>query len=140
MKLIQNFIKEFQEFAIRGNVIDMAIGVVIGTGFGKITSSFVADVIMPVVGLLIGGIDFTHFSITLKEPIGNLPPVTIRYGIFVNTVVDFMIVAFAMFIVVKIMNSWKKKEEAKPEEIAILNREEQLLTEIRDLLRTKHAA
>jgi len=140
MKLIQNFIREFQEFAIRGNVIDLAVGVVVGTGFGKITGSLVNDIIMPIVGLLIGGIDFTHFSVTLKEPIGNLPPVTIRYGIFINTMIDFTIAAFAMFVVIKIMNNWKRKEEAKPEEVAILSREEQLLTEIRDVLRAKNPA
>jgi large conductance mechanosensitive channel len=98
--------KEFKAFAMRGNVVDMAVGIIIGAAFGKIVSSFVNDVIMPPIGLLLGGVDFSNLMITLKEG------VFIKYGVFINTVLDFIIVAFAIFMVVKGMNKMKKKEEA----------------------------
>ncbi len=128
-------LKEFKEFAVKGNVVDMAVGIIIGAAFGKIVSSFVADVIMPPIGLLLGGVDFTNLAITLKAAAGNAPAVVLGYGKFIQSVVDFTIVAFAIFLVVKAMNSMKKKEEESvPEEPP---KQEVLLAEIRDLLKEK---
>jgi large conductance mechanosensitive channel len=103
--------KEFKEFAMRGNVIDMAVGIVIGGAFGKIVSSFVADVIMPPIGLLLGGVDFSNLAIILREKTAEAEAVTLNYGVFINTVLDFIIIAFAIFMVIKQMNRMKKKEE-----------------------------
>ena len=127
-------IQEFKEFAVKGNVVDMAVGIIIGGAFGKIVSSFVADVIMPPIGLLLGGVDFTQLGIVLKEATGKEPAVVLAYGKFIQNVVDFTIVAFAIFLVVKAVNSLKKKEEEAPAEPP---KEEILLTEIRDLLKEK---
>jgi large conductance mechanosensitive channel len=104
-------IKEFKEFAMRGNVIDMAVGIIIGGAFGKIVSSFVNDVIMPPIGLLLGNVDFTQLAITLKAKTAEAEAVTIKYGVFINTVLDFIIVAFVIFMVIKQMNRLKAKEE-----------------------------
>lgn len=104
--------KEFKEFAMRGNVVDMAVGIIIGGAFGKIVSSFVQDVIMPPIGLLLGGVDFSDLAISLKEAVGETPAVMLKYGVFVNTVIDFLIIAFAIFMMVKVMNTLKRKEEA----------------------------
>jgi len=104
--------KEFKAFAMRGNVMDIAVGIIIGMAFGKIVSSFVADVIMPPIGLLLGKVDFSNLMITLKQAVGDTPAVAISYGKFVNTIIDFIIIAFAIFMVVKGMNKLKKKEEA----------------------------
>jgi large conductance mechanosensitive channel len=104
--------KEFKEFAMRGNVVDMAVGIIIGGAFGKIVSSFVQDVIMPPIGLLLGGVDFSDLAITLKKAVGETPAVVLKYGVFVNTVIDFLIIAFAIFMMVKVMNTLKRKEEA----------------------------
>lgn len=125
---------EFKDFAMRGNVVDMAVGIVIGGAFGKIVSSFVADVLMPPLGLLLGGIDFANFAVTLKEASGDAEAVLLKYGAFVQTVIDFIIIAFAIFMVIKAMNSMKKKEEEAPAEPPKPSKEETLLTEIRDLL------
>lgn len=125
---------EFKDFAMRGNVVDMAVGIVIGGAFGKIVSSFVADVLMPPLGLLLGGIDFSNFAVTLKEATGDAEAVLLKYGAFVQTVIDFIIIAFAIFMVIKAMNSLKKKEEEAPAEPPKPSNEETLLTEIRDLL------
>jgi len=127
-------IKEFKEFAVKGNVVDMAVGIIIGAAFGKIVSSFVADVIMPPIGLLLGGVDFTDLGIVLKEAVGKEPAVILSYGKFVQSVVDFTIVAFAIFLMVKAINTLKKKEEEAP---AAPPKQEVLLTEIRDLLKQK---
>ncbi len=129
--------KEFKQFAMRGNVVDMAVGIVIGAAFGKIVSSFVSDVLMPPIGLLLGGVDFSQLMIVLKEATGDAPMVAIKYGVFINTVLDFIIVAFAIFMVVKAMNAMKKKEEAKPAPPPAPSKEEMLLTEIRDILKQK---
>jgi large conductance mechanosensitive channel len=107
-------IKEFKEFAIRGNVIDMAVGIIIGSAFGKIVSSLVKDVVMPPIGLLLGDVDFSNLAITLRGKTAEAEAVTIKYGIFINTVLDFIIIAFAIFIVIRQMNRYKKKEEALP--------------------------
>ena len=129
-----SFIKEFREFAMRGNVVDMAVGVIIGGAFGKIVSSLVGDVAMPVLGILTGGVDFKDLKITLAQAVGETPAVTLNYGAFSQNVFDFIIIAFAIFMMVKALNKLKKeqpKEEAVPEPSA----EEKLLTEIRDLLK-----
>jgi large conductance mechanosensitive channel len=130
-------VKEFKEFAVKGNVIDMAVGIVIGASFGKIVSSFVADVIMPPIGVLIGGIDFSNLALTLKAASGDIPAVVISYGKFIQTAVDFTIIAFAIFIVVKGINALKRKEEAAPEAPPQPSKQEVLLTEIRDLLKNR---
>jgi large conductance mechanosensitive channel len=127
-------LKEFKEFAMRGNVVDMAVGIIIGAAFGKIVSSFVSDVIMPPIGMLMGGVDFSDLAFALGE---GADAATINYGVFINTVLDFVIVAFAIFMVIKAMNSMKKKEEEKPAEPPKPSKEEVLLTEIRDLLAKK---
>lgn len=129
-----SMMQEFKAFAMRGNVIDMAVGIVIGGAFGKIVSSFVGDVIMPPLGMLMGKVDFKHLALTLQPAAGETAAVTLNYGAFIQTTVDFLIVAFAIFLVVKAMNSMKKKEEAAP---AAPSKEEVLLTEIRDALRQK---
>lgn len=129
------FIKEFREFAMRGNVIDLAVGVIIGAAFGKITTSLVNDVIMPPIGLLVGGVDFSNLAITLREKTDAAAAVQIKYGVFINTLIDFLIVAFAIFLLVKGINSLKRKqEEAPPPPPAP---ELVLLTEIRDALRNR---
>ncbi len=130
-------LKEFKEFAMRGNVVDMAVGIVIGAAFGKIVSSFVKDVLMPPIGLLLGGVDFTGLAITLKEAAGKTPAVTLNYGRFIQSIVDFTIIAFAIFMVVKAMNTFQKKKEEKPAEPPKPSNEEVLLTEIRDILKQK---
>jgi large conductance mechanosensitive channel len=129
--------KEFKEFAMRGNVMDMAIGIIIGGAFGKIISSFVTDVMMPPIGMLLGGVDFSTLAITLKEGAEGVEPVLIKYGVFINTTIDFIIIAFAIFMVIKAMNSMKKKEEEKPAAPPAPSKEEVLLAEIRDELRKK---
>ena len=128
------FIQEFKTFAMRGNVIDMAVGIIIGGAFGKIVSSFVADVIMPPIGILVGNVDFTDLSITLKEATGDIAAVTLNYGKFIQSIVDFVIIAFAIFIAIKTMNSLKKKEEEAPAPPPTPSKQEVLLTEIRDAL------
>ena len=132
-----SMIKEFRDFAMRGNVVDMAVGIVIGAAFGKIVSSFVNDVLMPPLGVLLGGVDFSDLSLTLKAASGEVAAVTLNYGSFVQTVVDFVIIAFAIFMVIKAMNSLKKKEETAPAAPPKPSNEEVLLTEIRDLLKQK---
>jgi large conductance mechanosensitive channel len=137
MKMIQ----EFKEFAMRGNVVDMAVGIIIGAAFGKIISSFVADVLMPPIGLLLGGTDFTGLKIILKEGVMDgskviTAPVTLNYGSFIQTAIDFLIIAFAIFMMIKLMNSMKKKEVKAVELVTPAPSPEQtLLTEIRDLLK-----
>ncbi len=128
-------LKEFKEFAMRGNVIDLAIGIVIGAAFGKIVTSLVADVIMPPLGLLIGGVNFTDLKIVMKAAVGDAPAVTLNYGNFLQVIFDFLIVAFAIFLLIKGINRFKKKEEAKPAAPATPSNEEKLLMEIRDLLK-----
>jgi large conductance mechanosensitive channel len=136
-EISMSFFKEFRDFAMRGNVVDLAVGVIIGAAFGKIVSSLVANIIMPPLGLLIGGVDFKQFKWILKPAEGATPPVVMEYGIFIQTVFDFVIVAFAIFIAIKLMNKLhKKKEVEKP--AAKPSNEEVLLTEIRDLLKQQN--
>ncbi len=130
-------LKEFKEFAVKGNVVDMAVGIIIGVAFGKIVSSFVADVVMPPLGLLIGGVDFSNLAITLKAAQEGVEAVTLNYGVFIQTLFDFIIVAFAIFIVVKMINRLKRKEEIAPTAPPPPSNEEKLLAEIRDLLRNR---
>lgn len=131
-----SFFKEFRDFAMRGNVVDLAVGVVIGAAFGKIVSSLVANIIMPPLGLLIGGIDFKNMAVTLKPAMGDTPAVLLQYGMFLQTIFDFVIIAFAIFLAIKLMNRlYKKKEVETPP--AKPSTQEVLLTEIRDLLRNK---
>lgn len=130
-----SFVKEFKAFAMKGNVIDMAVGIIIGAAFGKIVASLVSDVIMPPLGLLIGGVNFTDLKVVMKAATETTPAVTLNYGNFVQVVFDFMIVAFAIFIVIKAMNAAKKKEEAAPAVPPAPTKEEVLLGEIRDLLK-----
>jgi len=140
--------KEFKEFAMRGNVVDMAVGIIIGAAFGTIVGSLVNDVIMPPVGLALGNIDFSNLYVLLKEgataaPYASLADaqkagaVTINYGKFVNTVISFIIVALAMFLIIRGMNSMKKQEEAAPAPPPPPSNEEKLLAEIRDILKQK---
>lgn len=131
MKLLD----EFKTFAMRGNVIDMAVGIVIGAAFGKIVTSFVNDVIMPPIGLLVGGVNFKYLSLTLKGAVGENAAVTLNYGNFLQVVFDFLIIAFAIFLVIKAMNAAKKKEVEAPAAPPAPTKEELLLTEIRDLLK-----
>ena len=128
-------VSEFKDFAMKGNVMDMAVGIIIGAAFGKIVSSFVNDILMPPLGLAMGGVNFTDLAVVLKEAVGEVAAVTINYGAFIQTIIDFIIIAFAIFIGIKAMNSMQKareeEEEAAPPEPSA---EEVLLTEIRDLL------
>ena len=128
-------IQEFKEFAIKGNVVDMAVGVVIGAALGKIVSSLVTDVITPPIGVLIGGVDFSKLAATLQEATATAPVVVISYGKFIQTVVDFTIVAAVIFMVIKGINSMKKKAAEAPATPAAPSAQEVLLTEIRDLLK-----
>lgn len=134
-----SILKEFKTFALRGNVIDMAVGIIIGAAFGKVVSSFVSNVVMPPLGLMIGGVDFADLAVVLKEAQGELPAVTLGYGMFIQSVVDFVIIAAAIFVAVKVMNSLKRKEEAAPSAPPAPSKEEVLLTEIRDLLKQQNS-
>jgi large conductance mechanosensitive channel len=138
-------LKEFREFAMRGNVVDMAVGIIIGAAFGAIVASFVGDVLMPVIGLAFGGMDFSNFFIVLKEGAtpGPYPSVAavkaaggvaLAYGVLINTLVNFLIVSFALFLVIKAMNATRRQQAAAPAPPPAPSGEERLLTEIRDLL------
>lgn len=131
-----NFIKEFREFAMRGHVVDMAVGVIIGSAFGKTVSSLVSDIFMPVLGILTGSIDFKDMKFVLAQAQaqaqGDVPAVTLNYGLFIQNVIDFIIIAFAIFMMIKVINKVRKPEEKKP-----VPKAETLLIEIRDLLKNK---
>lgn len=130
-----SMIKEFREFAVKGNMVDMAVGIVVGAAFGKIVTSLVNDVIMPPLGMLIGGADFSELAFTLKEAEEGAEAVLLKYGLFINNVLDFLIVALAIFVVIRAMNKLKRKEEAAPTVPVVPPREQVLLEEIRDLLK-----
>ena len=143
-----SFFKEFKQFAMRGNVVDMAVGIIIGAAFGKIVSSLVNDVIMPPIGMLLGGINFSEFRMVIKDAVpatvdaaGNAVPeiaaVTLNYGSFIQVIIDFLIIALAIFMMIRVMNKMQKKEEAKPAPPPAPGKEETLLTEIRDILKSK---
>lgn len=129
-------LKEFKEFAMKGNVLDLAIGVIIGGAFGKIVTSLVNDVIMPILGVIVGGINFTYLSFTLKAAEGDKKAVILNYGQFIQNIIDFLIISFSIFMVVKLLNKFKRKQEVIEEKKeAAPSKEELLLTEIRDLLK-----
>ena len=132
-----SLLKEFKAFASRGNVIDMAVGIIIGAAFGKIVSSFVADVIMPPIGIILGGVNFSDLSIVLQAAQGDTPSVVIAYGKFIQTIIDFTIIAFAIFMGVKAINRLKRKEEVAPTAPPAPTKEQELLSEIRDLLKAQ---
>jgi large conductance mechanosensitive channel len=131
------WVDEFKSFALKGNVVDMAVGIIIGAAFGKIVTSLVTDVIMPPLGVIVGGVDFKDLSIVLKAAAGDAPAVTLNYGNFIQVVFDFVIVAFAIFMVIKALAMARHRSETKKEEpkVAEPSKEELLLTEIRDLLK-----
>ncbi|MDB5257305.1 MAG: Large-conductance mechanosensitive channel [Chitinophagaceae bacterium] len=137
---MSSFLKKFKDFAMRGNVVDLAVGIIIGAAFGKIVTSLVSDIIMPPIGVIVGGVDFEELKLPIHSAVDAagkpLPPVTINYGTFLQTTVDFVIVAFAVFLLIQLITRLQKKEEDKPAEPAVTN-EEKLLTEIRDLLKNK---
>lgn len=130
-------LKEFKDFAVKGNVVDMAVGIIIGAAFGKIITSLVGDVIMPPIGVLLGGVDFTNLSIIVQEAADKKPAVVISYGKFLQTIIDFIIIAAAIFMAVKAMNTLKKKEAAIAAPPTTPPNQELLLAEIRDLLKDK---
>lgn len=135
-----SMLKEFKEFAVKGNVMDMAVGIIVGAAFGKIVSSFVGDVVMPPIGVLLGGVNFTDLAFVLKEAVGDTAAVTLNYGKFAQTVIDFVIVAGAVFVAVKTINTLKKSDEVAEEPAAEPepSKEEMLLSEIRDLLKARN--
>ncbi|VAV99371.1 Large-conductance mechanosensitive channel [hydrothermal vent metagenome] len=130
-------LKEFQDFAVKGNVVDMAVGIIIGGAFGTIVKSLVSDIIMPPIGVLMGGLDFSSLALTLKAATADAEAVTLNYGLFINNVISFLIVAWAVFMLVKAMNTLKKKEEAAPSAPPAPPRSEVLLEEIRDALKAR---
>jgi len=130
-----SMLAEFRVFAVKGNVVDMAVGIIIGGAFGKIVSSFVADVVMPPIGLILGGMDFSNLAITLKAAEGESAAVMLNYGKFIMTVVDFVIIAFVIFMAIRAMNSVRKQEAAVPPAPPAPSAEQVLLTEIRDAIR-----
>ena len=130
-----SMMSEFKEFAVKGNMVDLAVGVIIGGAFGKIVSTLVANVLMPPIGLMLGGADFSNLAITLKPAVGDVPAVLLKYGVFLNAIIDFLIIAFVLFIVIKGINAMKRKKEEVPAEVPPPTTQEILLTEIRDLLK-----
>lgn len=132
-----SIISEFKAFAVKGNVVDMAVGIIIGAAFGKIVSSFVGDVVMPPLGMLIGGVDFSDLAIVLKAAEGDVAAVTVGYGKFIQTTLDFLIVAFAIFMAIQVINRLKREEAAAPSLPPTPSPEETLLSEIRDLLKAQ---
>ena len=132
-----SLLQEFKAFAVKGNMIDMAVGIIIGAAFGKIVSSLVGDVIMPPLGMIIGGVDFTDLAITLKAAEGEAPAVLLAYGKFIQTIIDFTIIAFAILIGIKAINKLKREEEAAPAAPPAPTKDQELLSEIRDLLKAQ---
>jgi large conductance mechanosensitive channel len=130
-------LSEFKAFALRGNVVDLAVGVIIGAAFGKIVSSFVSDIVMPPIGLVTGGVDFSDQMIVLKDAVGDTPAVAIRYGSFLTVALDFVIVAFVIFLLVRMMNNLTRKEAVAPATPPAPTPDQVLLTEIRDLLKSR---
>lgn len=126
-----SFVSEFKEFAMKGNMVDMAVGIIIGAAFGKIVASFVNDILMPPLGMLLGGVNFTDLALVIQEAKGGAEAIAIKYGAFIQTIIDFLIIAMAIFVAIKVMNKMqdnKEEEEAGPSQ-------EELLTEIRDLMK-----
>ncbi len=134
-----SILQEFKAFAVKGNMIDMAVGIIIGAAFGKIVSSLVGDVIMPPLGMIIGGVDFSDLAITLKAAEGEAPAVLLAYGKFIQTIIDFTIVAFAIFMGVKAINKLQREKEAEPAAPPAPTKDQELLSEIRDLLKAQQS-
>jgi large conductance mechanosensitive channel len=134
-----SILQEFKTFAVKGNMIDMAVGIIIGAAFGKIIASLVADVIMPPLGLVIGGVNFSDLAITLAPAEGELPAVVLAYGKFIQSIVDFLIIAAVIFMAVKMINRLKREEQAAPPPPAAPTKDQELLSEIRDLLRAQQS-
>ncbi len=132
-----SFLSDFKNFAMRGNVVDMAVGIIIGGAFGKIVSSLVGDVVMPPIGVLLGGVDFSDLAVTIKQATDTAAAVKINYGTFIQTVIDFVIIAFAIFSMIRVMNKLHRQKEEAPAGPPAPTKEQELLTEIRDLLREK---
>jgi len=132
---MRNFLNEFKAFAMRGNVIDLAVGIIIGGAFGKIVSAAVENIFMPPIGLILGGVDFKDLTLVLKQATADAPAVTLKYGMFIQAIVDFTIVAFVIFLVIQALNKMKKKQEATPQAPPPTPDDIKLLTEIRDLLK-----
>lgn len=130
-----SLLTEFKAFAVRGNAVDMAVGIIIGADFGKVVASFVNDIIMPPIGLLIGGVNFKDLAVILKDAVGETAAVALNYGAFVQTIIDFLIIAAAIFVAIKVMNELQRKEEEVTEEAAVPPPQETLLREIPDLLK-----
>ncbi|OGI16560.1 MAG: large-conductance mechanosensitive channel [Candidatus Moranbacteria bacterium RBG_19FT_COMBO_42_6] len=133
---MMKIISEFKQFAMRGNVVDLAVGVIIGGAFGKIITSLVEDILMPPIGLILGGVNFSDLKIILKAGVGDIAPITLNYGSFLQATVDFLIIAVAIFMLIKSINALAKKKE-EPVKPAEIPNQEKLLTEIRDLLKNK---
>lgn len=131
-------LKELKSFMMRGNVVDLAVGVVVGGAFGKIVSSLVSDIIMPPIGYILGGVDFTDLKFVIKNAVGETPAVAISYGAFIQTIFDFIIIATAIFFAIKGLNSLQKKKEEAPSQPPVPSKEELLLSEIRDLLKEQN--
>jgi large conductance mechanosensitive channel len=136
---MKKFMDEFKKFALKGNVIDLAVGIIIGGAFGKIVTSLVNDIIMPLFGFLTGNIDITNLKYIVVAKSATAPEFAIRYGMFLQSIIDFLIIAFSIFMIIKMFNKFKKKEEEKPAEAKEQNKQEVLLAEIRDLLKAKQA-
>jgi len=132
-----SIVKEFRDFAVKGNMVDMAVGIIIGAAFGKLITSLVGDIIMPPLGQLIGGVNFSDLKLTIGSPIPGREPATLNYGNFIQTAFDFLIVAMVIFMVVKAINKMKRKEAAAPAAPAAPTKDQMLLTEIRDLLKSR---
>jgi len=130
-------LKEFRDFISKGNVLDLAVAVIIGAAFGKIVTSFVNDILMPPIGILMGGVDFKDLTVVLKNAVGEVPAVTLNYGMFIQNVIDFLIIALCVFLVVKVANNLSKKKEDAPAAPPAPTKDQELLTEIRDLLKEK---
>jgi len=129
-------LKEFKDFALRGNVIDLAVGVVIGGAFGKIVASFVNDVLMPLLGLVMGGVNFADLKYVFRAAQGDIPELALRYGAFIQSIIDFLIIAFSIFMFIKMLSRMKKKQEETPAAPPEPSKEEVLLGEIRDILKS----
>ena len=129
------FFKEFKEFSVRGNVLDMAVGVIIGGAFSKIVASMVNDIIMPLIGIMTGKIDISSLALTIPSPVIDTEPVILKYGMFLQNTLDFLIIVFCIFVFIKFINNFKKKKEEVPAAAPAPSAEEVLLTEIRDLLK-----
>jgi len=130
-------LKEFRDFISKGNVLDLAVAVIIGAAFGKIVTSFVNDILMPPIGILMGGVDFKDLSVVLQDAVGEVPAVTLNYGMFIQNVIDFLIIALCVFLVVKVANNLSKKKEEAPAAPPAPTKDQELLSEIRDLLKER---